>query len=209
MCYRVGHEKVSVLGCIPYLFARLDEAGVRGEAFRQFDSAQPSAHHPVSLEFLGADSKLRPIIYNLPSGQCELPDVLKDAVASLRDIPLDGSVAEGPHASANRVGQATRAAKWPWLASTMGLDQIRRDRRTIPPGMGAVLKRGCRSWPSEVRNTLTGRHRALNTARPQARKNRSSSFGGSCSASSGWLCSQFRDWEWWRGRLIRGRGAKL
>lgn len=73
----------------------------------------------------------------MTSGDCELPPgILRDAVNRLKDIPTDGAVAEGPHARGMRVGQASRAARWYWIASTMRLTPNINDARPIIDRVG-------------------------------------------------------------------------
>lgn len=46
-------------------------------------------------------------------------EALRREVRSLQANPMDDTVAEAPHASANRLMSQARGAKWPWVASTL------------------------------------------------------------------------------------------
>ena len=68
------------------------------------------------------DSVLSRLVAQLQDGDALPPEVqaVRDAVA---DILLMDSVAEGPHAAATKIGAASRASTWPWIASSMRLKQ--------------------------------------------------------------------------------------
>ena len=48
---------------------------------------------------------------------------LVTAMMRLRLVHLDDSVGEGPHSAATRIGAASRASTWGWIASTMRMKQ--------------------------------------------------------------------------------------
>ena len=120
--YIFGRESVAYYDQIPLLAARLDEPGVRDRCLEQFASAPRAAHDRVSV-YLFADEpgSLRAEVLAVGDDGSIPSDSLRDEVRSLQLIPLDDSVNEGPHARAARVGQHSRRAKVPWIASTMRL----------------------------------------------------------------------------------------
>ena len=79
----------------------------------------------MTSEFLSDASPLKPLILGLLTGASELPAPLKAEVDSLVDIPICGSLAEDPHAKAQRVSQATRAAGWLWAWPRIQLKRMR------------------------------------------------------------------------------------
>jgi hypothetical protein len=63
----------------------------------------------------------------LPSGDTTLPASLSDAIRPVIDMPFDDVIAEGPHAAGKHIIDATKRATWPWIASTMRLEQNFKD----------------------------------------------------------------------------------
>ena len=69
-----------------------------------------------------------------------IPDPeLRREVDSIQAIPFDDTVAEAPHARANHLQRSARGSTWPWLASTMRLDQNLQDLKEMLPAVGADL----------------------------------------------------------------------
>ena len=69
------------------------------------------------------DRALRPMFDRIHAdGHIPDPEMRRE-VDSIQAIPFDDTVAERPHAKANRVQSPARGGKWAWLASTMRLDQ--------------------------------------------------------------------------------------
>ena len=150
MVCALGLRKLDYMHTIPYLFARLGEAGVNDLALRQFHSAPHSEHDPVTLKCLGPTSYLRPAVLALPSGGGPLPDVLEPHVRALSDIPFDDHVCEFPHAVAKKVLERSRAARWPWVASSLRLGQNLGSVQELAHATQADLQQVWNSWSSII-----------------------------------------------------------
>ena len=74
-------------------------------------------------------------------------------------VPLQAEV-ESRHAKAHRVFQATREAGWPWIASTVRLDQSLADARASPSEMGCDWQLLWNKWNSVTRTWATRKGRA-------------------------------------------------
>ena len=128
-------EKLHYLDRVPYLFARLTEGEAIGRrVLQQFEEVAEDAHHRVTLHFLGPHSILRPSIVAVAEGE-PLSDDLLSEVLALQRIPLDDTVAEGPHAKATRLRNHARAGKFGWHAATQRLSQNLQDVQDIAPSL--------------------------------------------------------------------------
>lgn len=132
--YEMATRKISFLDRIPYLLARLGEPGVRRRCVEQWESCSAEKHHRVSREFM--EGELRGHIDAMSDGGTGISARLQLEIDSLAKVPLDDSVAEGPHASASRMIKHARGAKWAWIAATMRLDQNLADAKAIPDVVG-------------------------------------------------------------------------
>jgi hypothetical protein len=65
--------------------------------------------------------------------------VLTREITSFENIPMDDTVGEGPHAIANAISVRARRSGWPWIASTMRLDQNLQDVSDLVPATDADL----------------------------------------------------------------------
>ena len=118
-----GLQKLRFLDRLPYILSQL-QAGMPELAVRcltQFAEATPDSHHRVTLQFLSADSLLRPHVVALSTSGEMHPDLHRQ-VEWLREIPIDDSIAESPHACARRQELHSRAGKFGWHASSQRLD---------------------------------------------------------------------------------------
>ena len=111
----------TVVARAKFLISRLEkppvsysDAGSSGKLARH--------HDPVTQSLFVDDSVLSRLVAQLQDGGALPPEVqaVRDTVA---DIPLMDSVAEGPHAVATKIGAASRAPTWSWIASSMKLKQ--------------------------------------------------------------------------------------
>lgn len=121
LTFEIGMQKVSFLDRVPYLLARLEEPGVCRRCMEQWESCAPAGHHRVTRDFF--EGALRFDIAAMQNDGAGATARLKQEIRSLSLIPLDDSVAESPHAIGGRLMQHSRASKWPWVASTMRLEQ--------------------------------------------------------------------------------------
>lgn len=151
LVYAMGGEKFEFLSKLPYLLAQLHLPGVRDRALEQWRSAPPAAHHRVSREFLADGSPLRAQIERMNSDGSGMAPALKAEVESLRAIPLDDSVAEGPHAKAKRVQAHARGSRFPWVASTMRLSQNLEDATDMLDATDSELLPLWCAWKSVIR----------------------------------------------------------
>ena len=133
--------------------------GIKDAALRQFASVSPDKHDALTLEVMAEGSRLRHVIDSC-SEMGALADVeFARSIAQLRSIPFDDSKCEGPHARAGQVGSSSRRAKWPWIASSVRLDQHVNDFEQEHHThlwllvVGRITSRCCRSTPSTRRGT--------------------------------------------------------
>lgn len=137
--YHLSHRKIAHLDRIPYLLARLSEPGVRSRCIEQWNSCDPSQHHRVSHEFLSPSGELRALVDAVRDDGTNMSERLHREVESLAAIPLDDSVAEGPHARAHQQMRHATGARWPWIASSMRLKQNLEDAFSMPAALGVDL----------------------------------------------------------------------
>lgn len=163
--YELALRKLGFLDKIPYLLARLADPGVRDRCVAQWAACAPEGHHRVSHEFLSPTGALRPLVDAMRQDGTQIAPALQREIDSLGCIPMDDSIAESPHASASRHMQHARGAKWPWIASTMRLQQNLDDVRNIPAATGADLDVAWASYKSVVQG-------------PSARASRSATVRG-------------------------------
>lgn len=129
--FHLGSRKVAYLDKVPYLLARLGEPGVRGRCLEQWSACPPEAHHRVTREFLDPRGALRRWVDGMAADGTMHPNLLRE-VQSLRAIPMDDTVAESPHAKAHRLMRKSPASTWPWVASSMRLEQNLQDVKDLP-----------------------------------------------------------------------------
>ena len=119
----VALVKIKLFDRLPWMLSRWGEGYIRARALEQYESVPPDQHEPVTLLFLEEGSHLRDIVDNLSESEALNNPIFKSAIDELRIIPLDDSTCESPHARAGRVGSASRRSQWPWIASTVRLNQ--------------------------------------------------------------------------------------
>lgn len=157
-----GRQKFEFLGKLPYLLVQLTVPGGRKRVLDQWASAAPEQHHRVSREFLLEGCRLRSHIDHMnPDGTNMHPELLAE-VESLCAIPMDDSVAEGPHARAKRVQGHARSCQFPWVASSMRLAQNLTDCEDLLKATGGDLMTLWCGWKSLTR---VGSHESLQNKR--------------------------------------------
>ena len=122
--------KVAFLDRVPYVLARVGEPGVRDRVLQQWDSRPPTHHDSVTRHFLEGD--LGDAFREMREDASDAADNLRFELQGIKAVPLDDTVAEGPHAQAARVSARTRRARHPWVFATMRLQQNVRDMRDWP-----------------------------------------------------------------------------
>ena len=123
-------RKLDYLDKVPFLLSRLDEPNIKEKCLRQWESCSITQHHRVTRHFLepGHRSGLREKVDRCIAADGSINDFeLRKEVRALQSIPIDDSIAEGPHAAASRVKRAAPSADFPWIASTMRLTQNLKD----------------------------------------------------------------------------------
>ncbi len=148
----VGREKLAYLDRVPLLLARIQEPGVAVRCTKEFDATDPARRDFISEHFLAPGSTLRSQIdrYILDGS---LGKHLEREIQGLRDIPLHDVICEAPHAAANRVGMVSRRSRWPWLASSIRLDQNLGDARSLPARTGLDLQLTWNTWKSVLQSS--------------------------------------------------------
>ena len=128
-------EKIQFLDELPYLLARLHQPGVRDECLRQWEEVSPDAQDSVSAEFLQESSPLRNDILSMGSDGSGMTERLRQAFDSIRQVPIDDTPGESPHAQMKHISARTRAAHWPWYASSARLQQNLDDFGSLLPAV--------------------------------------------------------------------------
>ena len=138
----LARAKIRFLDIVPYLFARLDEEGVRDRCVDQWLAAPAAAHHRVSREIMDPshDSGLRALVDDVALDGSNINPRLQAVIASIQRIPMDDSVAEGPHARAKAIWERARGSGFPWIAATMRQDQNFTDVQELAPALGLDLQ---------------------------------------------------------------------
>ena len=123
MVHGVAFEKLKHLNRLPYLLARWGEGHIKTLALEQFSSVGPEMHDAVTLEFFQEGSVLRSILDSCTEAEALDNPRFLASINELRNVCLDDSRCESPHARATRVGTGSRRSKWPWIASTVRMRQ--------------------------------------------------------------------------------------
>ena len=128
-------EKLTYLDEIPYLLARVNEPGIAARCLAQFAEGVDSGatHDPVTLEFLAEGSTLRQQIERMAHEGAEMGPQLQREWETLRLCPIDDCPGEGPHAGMRHISLKTRAASWPWHASSLRLQHNLQDIQNLLP----------------------------------------------------------------------------
>ena len=137
--YLMGLRKIGYLNKIPHLFARLDQPGVKALCQAQFDSAPLHSHCPVSKDFFGPGGPFAADVALIQPDGTGITETLALEIQSIKDIPMDDSVGEGPHARRARIQRAASSVKWPYVASTMRAAQNLNDVDTLVGELGVDL----------------------------------------------------------------------
>jgi hypothetical protein len=174
--YVLAMEKIGHLDAIPYLLARIGQPGIAARCVAQFEARDVAAHHRVSVEFLGVGSPLRYDVEQVLHDGSGMSAALLREVDSLRGIPLDDSVAEGPHAVAKRIGLHARRALWPWVASSMRLEQNLADHDDLVGAVDADVQSLWTSYSSVVRPVASNKPVRMTRKSLEARVYRLSAF---------------------------------
>ena len=128
-------EKLKYLDEIPYLLARVNEPGIAARCLAQFaeDVDSGATHDPVTLELLAEGSALRQEIERTAHEGAEMGPQLRREWETLRLCPIDDCPGEGPHAGMRHASLKSRAAEWPWHASSLRLPQNLEDIENLLP----------------------------------------------------------------------------
>ena len=135
----VGRKKLLFLDRAPFLIARLDEDGVVARILNEYDASSPDQRDDVSSQFLAEGSAMRQYIVDFQSSGVMAPELSRE-IQALRDIPFCDIVCEAPHAHAKRITGAARSSNWPWLASSVRIDQNLTDAAELPGQTGADIQ---------------------------------------------------------------------
>ena len=147
----LGRAKRRHYSRIPWLLARLEEPGIAAECTRQFNAVPEASHKSVSKQFKAAGSRLRPMVDNIAPDGTGVCEELRSAIQSMRDISIDDSYAEGPHASMGRIMSAARSSKWARCSSTLRLDQNLQDVHRLCRALDLEVQAMWDTWSSVVK----------------------------------------------------------
>jgi hypothetical protein len=100
--FALGMKKIEHLDQIPFLFARLDQSGVRDRIIAQFDSVSISQHSSLSVWLCRPGSENRNLLMQIRPDGSGVPDAIKILTDKLSYCNLDDTRNETPHAEAKR-----------------------------------------------------------------------------------------------------------
>ena len=164
----LARMRFDYLGKLPWLIARILHPGVRERCIEQFESAPADRHHRVTLHFLLPGSPLRQAIDQLTPACDNAAQFLRDELQAMTALPMDDSVAEAPHASANRIQKHGRCTKFPTLAASMRLDRNIENVRTI-----------CQATDMKIADCFLRRQSLLQPPK-RVHRNKKISYGNFC-----------------------------
>jgi len=154
--FNVGIVKLDFFDRIPILFGRLKEPEVRARCIEQWEAS--SKKDEASAEFMDEQGPLRDDVDDMNDDGTNVSVKLDAAIEGIKDIPLDDTVGEGPHAVANAISQRSRGCTWAWTASTMRLTQNLQDAKDLVPAVDTTLELQWHLFKNVVQ--LPGRHAA-------------------------------------------------
>ena len=146
--YDIVQQKVSHYDELPWLLSRLDQAGVPGRCLWQYGMAPPVRHHRVTRRFLAEGSPFREEINRMAAEGVPPGEALLREIVKLQRVPLNDSIAEGPHATMGRIIQSARSATWAWHASTLRLSQNLTDITEWQASLGFNVQQAWDAWSS-------------------------------------------------------------
>ena len=155
--FLIGSEKVLHYDRIPFLLCRLGEPGVRDRCIDQFNQVDEALHHPLSAHLLAHWSPFRPMVDQMGADGSGMSPELQTEVTALCSIPLDDTIAEGPHATMGRIKEHSRASTWAWSSSSLRLQQNIDDINTLPRALDCDIQELWNTWNSVIRPPLSTR----------------------------------------------------
>ena len=123
MTHAVAFKKLQYLDRVPYVLARWGEGGIKEKALSQFDSVAEEKHELITQHLLGRGTRTRALIERESETEALNDPEVMAVVVKLRSVCFDDSKCESPHARASREGQVSRRSRWPWIASSVRLDE--------------------------------------------------------------------------------------
>ena len=139
MVHALGLEKLQLRDQVPYLVARLRQPGVRARVVQQWGSASPESHHRLTRKICQPGGDLRAHLDAVTEDGRNLSPSLEEVVRSLELAPMDDTVCEQPHAAAKKISGAASGSKFPWVASSLRLEQNLDDCRQLPRTLSMSL----------------------------------------------------------------------
>ena len=151
--------KIQFLDDLPYVLARLGvERGIGPKAIQQYDSASRQHHNKTSIEVCDPDSPLRAEIVNMVD-DFTLSPILKQTIERIQKTNINDKYGEGPHAMFKPIQLAAHRSSFPWVASTVRLDQNLKDAHELPLAIGCSWQE---CWDTYKNIIQTDRHRFRN-----------------------------------------------
>ena len=129
-----GQEKLRFLDRLPYVLASMETPEHARRALAQFAEAPPEQHHRLTLLFVDVGSQFRQDILALAGGGA-MTARLQQEVMWLRQVPMDDSVAESPHAQARFCELHARGSRFGWQAATQRLKQNLHGMQMMTPAV--------------------------------------------------------------------------
>ena len=153
MVHGLGYEKFLWLDQVPYLLSRLDQPGVEAKTVEQWVSTSPQYHNRVTRKVCDSSGELRADLDAVTGTGDNISPSLSHVMRSLALLPMDDTVCEMPHASGKRIAGSGAASKFPWVASTLRLQQNIADCRELPSKLCTSLEGPWSRYKSVVQPT--------------------------------------------------------
>ncbi|CAK0908732.1 unnamed protein product, partial [Prorocentrum cordatum] len=135
----LGALKVKFLDDLPYLIGRLGQPGIKDKCLILYNRHPPEHHDSTTLAVLQPGTALRAAVDAMGSDGSNMSPSLQREVDSIMFAPLDDTIAEGPHALSRHQYLRARRATFPWIASSMRLDDNLIDVHDYATAIGANL----------------------------------------------------------------------
>lgn len=168
--WSLGLEKLRFLDRVPWLFARLEQSGVRDRCLEQWRSAAPHLHHKVSRLLLENESDYLADVQNMNADGTGASVKLKHMISRIQGMSLDDSLGEGPHAVCSRVMGHARSAKWPFVAATCRIGQNLQDVDDLAVATDSDLQTEWTRWSSILQTSPNLAHRPVKIKRSEVER---------------------------------------
>jgi hypothetical protein len=163
--FALAMEKLAFLNMVPWLFARLDQPGVKALCIQQYNSVPESSHANITIDMMKPSGDLRADIDNIDEqGQGSSRAVLA-IMDEFKEYPMDDTVGEGPHSIAKRQMDHCHRSKWPWVAASCRAPQNLDDIDFLLPAVEADIQTEWNRYKSVLQLTTQASRRNIKIPR--------------------------------------------